>query len=344
MQEYNNNTKSPFLLLNIGFVLIIFFSLSTILLRFSERIELIIIPLLLETVSFIVMFVVYRNELIKFNFEIKIIESCKKNIFQFSAIQIFISIGLLILSSSINHNETSIYYYFHDGFVFIISVSFLLFTYLSEEDIFELEEEKFLEKEQKTNDKYSFEDAIYDKYPTHLSSWIDKVELKFHLIEKRIGREEFSSKQKARVNLIVGSAIAFLGLLILLYFIIDFKKSPIQDSSLLLGYLSKLSLVIFVEIFALFFLKLYKSNITEIRYYENEMTNIEMKYIALLSAKESNNIEAFSKVITDFSITERNSILKDGESTVNLQQKKLDDSSNIELMNRFISIIDKLKN
>jgi len=36
-----------------------------------------------------------------------------------------------------------------------------------------------------------------------------------------------------------------------------------------------------IELFAYFFLKLYKSDLSEIKYFQNELTNVEMRYAAV---------------------------------------------------------------
>ena len=49
-------------------------------------------------------------------------------------------------------------------------------------------------------------------------------------------------------------------------------------------YAPRLTLSIFIEFFSFFFLRLYKTGISEIKYFQNELTNAELKFIAVEKA------------------------------------------------------------
>ena len=51
-------------------------------------------------------------------------------------------------------------------------------------------------------------------------------------------------------------------------------------------------MAIFIEVFSFFFLKLYKSGLADILYYQNELTNLESKFLALELASLGRNTEA----------------------------------------------------
>ena len=88
-----------------------------------------------------------------------------------------------------------------------------------------------------------------------------------------------------------------------------------------------ISLSLFIEIFSFFFLKLYKSGLTEIKYFQNELTNIEMKFVSLDTALCTGEKDTITGVISEFSKTERNFILEKGQSTVELECSKANSQS-----------------
>ncbi|MCH7690367.1 MAG: hypothetical protein IIA17_04900, partial [candidate division Zixibacteria bacterium] len=89
-------------------------------------------------------------------------------------------------------------------------------------------------------------------------------------------------------------------------------------------YIPRLSFIVFIEVFAYFFLKLYKASLYDIKFYQNELTNVESKIISLKSAFFSKDDGALRTIIEELSRTERNFVLKKGETTVELERTRLD--------------------
>jgi hypothetical protein len=71
---------------------------------------------------------------------------------------------------------------------------------------------------------------------------------------------------------------------------------------------TRISLVAFIEIFAYFFLRLYRYSIFEIKYFQNETTNAEFRVVALEAALLTEDKEIIKKICADMSKTERNFI------------------------------------
>lgn len=59
---------------------------------------------------------------------------------------------------------------------------------------------------------------------------------------------------------------------------VHINKFDIKD--ILLYLLPRLFMIIFTELFVLFFLRLYSKGLNEIKYFQNELTNIELKLVA----------------------------------------------------------------
>jgi hypothetical protein len=116
----------------------------------------------------------------------------------------------------------------------------------------------------------------------------------------------------------------------------------------------RLTLVIFVELFAYFFLKLYRNGFEEIKYFNNELTNLESRNIALdaslmFADSSKTTLEA---VILRYASTERNFILDKGQSTIEIERRKLDGAtthSSAEIVEKVLQALvsqvqDKHKN
>lgn len=106
---------------------------------------------------------------------------------------------------------------------------------------------------------------------------------------------------------------------------------------ILLGTTIKLSIVIFIEIFAFYFLKLYRDIMENIKYYQNEITNIDLK-IAGLNAAESSD-DCMKIAVEELLKTERNFIIKDKHTTIELERQKHENSSSKELIDTIFKAI-----
>jgi len=119
-----------------------------------------------------------------------------------------------------------------------------------------------------------FLNSIENEYGREIVSSARYSDLLEDLVELK-SRLKFEIKKlstKANVNLGIGSAITITALFILYATVIVDDISNFKDTySLITHYIPRLSLVVFIEIFAFFFLKLYKSNLDNVKFYHNEI-------------------------------------------------------------------------
>lgn len=132
-------------------------------------------------------------------------------------------------------------------------------------------------------------------------------------------------ERRADFSLVLGMIFSISGLVVL-YF--SFFLSPPTSSSLellpsLLSYAPRLSLILIIEAVAFFFLRLYSKAIDEIRYTQNEITNVEMKILGLDESLLNNSTKSMANALKALSETERNYILKSGETTADIEQAKI---------------------
>ena len=171
----------------------------------------------------------------------------------------------------------------------------------------------------------------------------DRIEGHFTRTISRLLQEIRELGRRAKVNLVIGSIAALSGVSIFILFVFEAPSGTAMEVYLASEFAPRISLVIVIEVFAYFFLGLYKSNLSEIKYFHNELTNTEMKYLAFEEALTSSDKETASKLLYDISKTERNFLLKKGESTVSIEEKKVNTEEQKSLIQSFISGIQSGK-
>lgn len=138
------------------------------------------------------------------------------------------------------------------------------------------------------------------------------------------------------MNLTIGIIATLLGGGVLFY-IIFFPQETNQDHWIYITQLAThFSIVIFFEFFAFFFLRLYKITQDDIKYYQNEISNIELKGFAAMTALASDDTSLLKPIIEQLATTERNFVLKKGETTIGLEREKMDRNEIIDLVRETI--------
>ena len=88
---------------------------------------------------------------------------------------------------------------------------------------------------------------------------------------------------------------------------------------------------------------MYSSGLNEIKYFQNELTNVEAQFIALRRAIQSDDRESLTKILQILAATERNFVLKKGETTVDLEKSKLDQQGLKDMLSAFIETVKPKK-
>ncbi|EJD6474691.1 hypothetical protein V6478_000593 [Providencia rettgeri] len=133
------------------------------------------------------------------------------------------------------------------------------------------------------------------------------------------------------LNLTFGIVISGFSIGILLLSIVDFSnsKNSIQDTVFYL--VARMGVGVAVQLLALFFLNLYKKNIHEMKYIHNEITNIEAKKTAIMISHDFSEENKLA-IVNNLLATERNFILDKGQTTVILEQNKIESSESKDLI------------
>ena len=121
---------------------------------------------------------------------------------------------------------------------------------------------------------------------------------------------------------------ALTGISALAYFVVaDVSRTFASLSDFAIAFLPRLSIIVIIEMFSYFFLRLYKSSLSEIKYFQNEATNIEFNFVALESALHLQDAPLIHKALEHFIRVERNPILRTGQSTREIEDAKQLDSA-----------------
>jgi hypothetical protein len=182
---------------------------------------------------------------------------------------------------------------------------------------------------------YFIKQSQHDLEFAHLFEDLYKLDDKF---KKQIERLISNSN----LNLIIGITTTALAIIILGFSI--FQDNKFESTVDLLAFFTpRISTVIFVEIFSFFFLKLYKNNLNEIKYFQNEITNLNFKISSLKTAIKTEDKVALTKIITTFSETERNFILKKDETTEKLESLKTENNQSSSFTKSIKELVEAIK-
>jgi len=138
----------------------------------------------------------------------------------------------------------------------------------------------------------------------------------FQRVIARLSAAAEEVRKRANVNLIMGTAASVIGLMFLVYFVLAFGPLPTETwQETLVRSIPRLSLVIIIEFLGYFFLGLYRLGTYEVKFFQNEITNVELWAATYLHAMREGDKELGKEIVKKLLNVERNFILKKGETT-----------------------------
>lgn len=159
-------------------------------------------------------------------------------------------------------------------------------------------------------------------------------------MEKRLTEEIEAQGRKANTNLFMGVMTALISVGILGWlsfqatnnfdsiFNNNFKNDHLDNKYIYIFYfgifLSKITLSITSSIFSFFFLSTYRRNLGEIKFFQNELTNVQYRLVSIFMAKDLDLKIVLNELLLKNAEVERNFILKNGESTIELRSREID--------------------
>jgi hypothetical protein len=190
-------------------------------------------------------------------------------------------------------------------------------------------------------------EEIFAEFKEHASKNIEAfisqqdVREMLRISRYRLERELAALGWRGNLNLAFGAITTIIGLGILGASVYSEVVASKDIWSFASHFLPRLTLVIFIEIFAYFFLSLYRASLQEIKYFQNELTNVESKQAALIAAIDMDDHVAINKVLTALAETERNHVISKDQTTVELEKVRVDRASNNEMLKLFTELFKK---
>lgn len=167
----------------------------------------------------------------------------------------------------------------------------------------------------------------------------------FERTSRRLHEEIEALTRRGNLNLVLGTVTAALGIAVLASYVLagQTEGSPLIGGFLDHRFLSRLSLAIVIEIFAYFFLRLYSTSLGEIKYFQNEITNIESKQLALTVAMQSADDDLTKDVVRELASTERNFVLSQGQTTATIERARLESGAVDRISKTMLDLASKQK-
>lgn len=184
-------------------------------------------------------------------------------------------------------------------------------------------------------DKSKFFDYLKDKFNSDILDDIKKnkqMERIFRISINRLNTEISRNRTVGITHLFFGILITLVGLFVLTFFVFN---TPIIESAsdwdvLVYYFVPRLSLVLLIEFFAYFFLRLYRDSVDKINYFQNELTNIEWKFSGLLLALDMDDKKCKMDSAMVLLATDRNlSIRESGSQRIKEISALIDDLKDI---------------
>ena len=136
-------------------------------------------------------------------------------------------------------------------------------------------------------------EASYKK-KSELDKSGEAIAHRFDAAVKRLEREIEEQSRKGNVNLIIGVGTTLLAVGLLVYIVLYLPQDNPTWTQLASHYIPRLSLVIFIEIFSFFFLRLYKTTLEEARRYNDDLTRLTLQWVAADTGRHAQDEGAIS--------------------------------------------------
>lgn len=186
-------------------------------------------------------------------------------------------------------------------------------------------------------------------YLEKLKSDIKDSEYRFDIFKRgqstldRIYKEIDALGRRGTINLVLGVITALSGVIALSFFVLAKEGTHDSLGDFVMEFLPRLSIVLIIEVFSYFFLRLYKSSLAEIKYFQNEATNIEHNFVALEVAISIDDKALLEKCIHTFLEVERNPVIGKDQTTREIIQETADIQNMPVSPDYLIKIIEAVK-
>lgn len=194
--------------------------------------------------------------------------------------------------------------------------------------------QKNIESESFKNYAESIHDLVKSQNKT------EDIEAYFYRSSARLSREVHDLAKRGNVNLVLGIITTLVGLMILA--ITAFSIPQTQDmQNFVFFFTPRLSLVIMIEIFSYFFLKLYRQNLYEIKYFQNELTNIELIFFSTHLSMQTSDCQQINTIACKLADTDRNSNINYGQKNAEIENDRTKQNNESKLIQLLSTLMNK---
>lgn len=142
------------------------------------------------------------------------------------------------------------------------------------------------------------------------------------------------------VNLFIGILGTITAITILAFAILT-NKAFVDFQTFFIHFLPRFTFVIFIQLFAFFFLRLYKNNLEDAKYFQNELTNLTAKSAAIKISYLMGNTEKVYDILKELASIERNFKLLKDETTIGLEKVKLENDLDKSILDQMKDLLAK---
>lgn len=159
----------------------------------------------------------------------------------------------------------------------------------------------------------------------------DVFSREFSVMWQRINNEIKVISTITNYQLVIGLIMNIVGIIIIgfvLFGDVNGTKNIDTWVSFLFFLLPKLSFLAFIGTISFYFLSMYKASLNKRTFYQNELTDIELKFIAIKNAikniDSSKNEDLIKSISNELLKSDKNKVIKKDETTIELEKMKID--------------------
>ena len=147
-----------------------------------------------------------------------------------------------------------------------------------------------------------------EKYSAKIANDAQVAQVRKGIVDTslRLRAEIGALSRRANLNLVIGTLTTVVAVALLAYLVLGAAADYTNIPNLLSHFIPRISIAVFIEVFSFFFLKLYKASLHEIKYFQNELTNIEMRAVAVETALLAGHNKTTEPIVDQLIRTERN--------------------------------------
>lgn len=181
-----------------------------------------------------------------------------------------------------------------------------------------------------------------DKYASEITedAQIAQIRKNLDISKLRLGEEVKSLSKRNSLNLKIGVITTALAVGMLIYLVLGTTQQTFSNiPDLLAHFIPRVSVAAFIEVFSFFFLKLYKAGLQEIKYFQNELTNVEMKGLAIETTLMSAQNKTTEMIIPQLVSIDRNLSASNAAKIAHNTGKQLSAKEIVDLLDKIGKLV-----